>query len=89
MPEVPMMSIKECIEFKEKYPHFTLTVGELKKYIADLPDEGLVFIERIRDEYIDKNWKAYDIDVQDHDTFVQSSQIFSTDRFNAFICGHY
>jgi hypothetical protein len=44
---------------KEDLPSYKkngyLTVGELKKSILDMPDEGLVLIQRIEDTYFENN----------------------------------
>ena len=45
---------KTCIEIKNP----TLTVGDLKAIIKDIPDETKVFQERIEDSYVDtRGWK--------------------------------
>lgn len=37
-----------------------MTIKELKEYIANLPDEGEVFVHRVEDIYIkERNWKTY------------------------------
>ena len=45
-------------EYKEKHKHY-LTVGELKQYLADYPDDALVVAQRIEDVYYEKHgWKT-------------------------------
>ena len=39
-------------EFKEKYiKHHYLTVGKLKEYLANYPDDALVVSQRVEDSY--------------------------------------
>jgi hypothetical protein len=45
-------------EFKEKYKHY-LTVGKLKEYLEDYPDDALVVSQRVEDVYYEKHgWET-------------------------------
>lgn len=45
-------------EFKEKHKHY-MTVGDLKKQLADYPDDALVVAQRVEDTYYDHNgWQT-------------------------------
>ncbi len=40
-----------------------ITIGELKEFIKDLPDDGLLFNERIEDVYFEeRGWQTTRID---------------------------
>lgn len=47
-------------EFKEKYTeHHYLTVGRLKEYLKDYPDDALVVSQRVEDKYYENNgWQT-------------------------------
>jgi hypothetical protein len=47
-------------EFKEKYKKYRyLTVGELKKYLEDYPDDALAVSQRVEDVYYEKHgWET-------------------------------
>jgi hypothetical protein len=47
-------------EFKERYTkHHYLTVGKLKEYLADYPDDALVVTQRVEDMYYEKyGWQT-------------------------------
>lgn len=45
-----------------KYLNHHLTIGKLREFLnnSDLPDDGLVMIERVEDVYYEKHgWKVY------------------------------
>ena len=45
-------------EFREQHKDY-LTVGELKKYLTDYPDDALVVAQRVEDVYYEKHgWKT-------------------------------
>jgi hypothetical protein len=45
-------------EFKEKHKHY-LTVGDLKKQLADYPDDALVVAQRVEDVYYEhRGWET-------------------------------
>ncbi len=45
-------------EYKAKHKHY-LTVGELKKYLADYPDDALVVVQRVEDVYYEeRGWET-------------------------------
>jgi hypothetical protein len=47
-------------EFKEKYvKHHYLTVGVLKKYLEEYPDDALVVSQRVEDSYYENHgWET-------------------------------
>ena len=45
-------------EYKEKHKHY-LTVGQLKKYLADYPNDALIVSQRVEDVYYEKHgWQT-------------------------------
>lgn len=56
----PTVTTIEEIEDKSKcYGHQHLRIGELKDKIKDLPDDALVFVERVEDFYFEEmNWSV-------------------------------
>ena len=45
-------------EFREQHKDY-LTVGELKKYLTDYPDDALVVAQRVQDVYYEKHgWET-------------------------------
>jgi len=60
-------------EFKKKHKHY-LTVGKLKEYLADYPDDALVVAQRVEDIYYEKHgWETLKKE-QGNDPFMFDSE---------------
>lgn len=47
-------TIEEVYESNE----LNLTVGKLKRYVENLPDQTVVMVERVEDKYFNNNWQT-------------------------------
>lgn len=65
-------------QFKEKHKHY-LTVGQLKEYLKDYPDDALVVAQRVEDRYYEKHgWETLKKpDPMDKDWYHEYSAVWS------------
>ena len=72
---------------------FHMTIKELKELIEDLPDDGIVFYERIEDKYFnERGWREYTQSVDDDASrrFVKAfTGGYSKNKKHLLITAHY
>lgn len=82
-------------EYKENHPYY-LTVGKLKKYLEDYPDDALVVSQRVHDFYYEQmGWKPLKRpdpmgrDFEQEYTAVWSPVLYKNDKDVFYLDLHY
>jgi hypothetical protein len=86
------MTPKECKDYYKNH----LTVGQLKEYLKDYPDDALVVAQRVEDVYYEKNgWQTLkrpdEIDPNYNNEYspVWSPALYKDDRDVFYLDMHY
>lgn len=82
------MNIKEGFPKKGEGIIYSLTVGEIKELIKNLPDDGIIFLEKVEDFYFhENNWTLFK--KKNDNSLYYTANAVETDGTNLLITGHF